>query len=61
MVFGVGVGIAIFIILKNLLLICGLYYLFSLLSNYINEEIKEETNKIKEQTNKIKKETKKYI
>ena len=44
MIFGVGVGLAVYLILKNVLVICGLYYLFYLISNFITEEIEEKIN-----------------
>jgi hypothetical protein len=53
MVFGVGVGVAVYLIFKNLLLICGLYYLMGLISNFITEELKVKTDKLKKQTKKL--------
>jgi hypothetical protein len=47
MIFQVGVGVAIFLILKNVLIICALYYLFYLISNFITEKaekIEDEIN-----------------
>jgi len=46
MIFEVGVGYAIFLILKNVLIICGLYYLFYLISNFITEEAEKIEDKI---------------
>jgi hypothetical protein len=52
MIFGLGVGVAIFVILKNLLIICALFYAFYLVSNFLADEIKEKTNKIEDIKNK---------
>lgn len=46
MIFQVGVGYAVFLILKNVLIICGLYYLFYLISNFITEEAEKIKDKI---------------
>ena len=60
MIFGVGVGVAVYLIFKNLLIICAIFYAFYLISNYITDEIEEKKNKIEKEKNKIEDKTKKY-